>query len=93
MVGFLVFTAVPMLASLVLSFTDYSLVGDTHAVGADNYRALLDDPRVATSLANTFVYAALFVPVGTVVALGPPCCSPESVGRAASSERPSTCPR
>jgi multiple sugar transport system permease protein len=69
-VGFLVFTAGPMLASLVLSFTDYSLVGETRGVGADNYRQLLEDPRVAQSLLNTFVYAALFVPVGTCVALG-----------------------
>src|SRR5689334_20799574 len=69
-VGFLIFTAGPMLASLVLSFTDYSLVGQTHAVGADNYRQLLEDPRVATSLRNTFTYALIFVPVGTVVALG-----------------------
>ncbi|HET8767173.1 MAG TPA: sugar ABC transporter permease [Pedococcus sp.] len=69
-IGFLVFTAGPMLVSLVLSFTDYSLVGQTHSVGVDNYRQLVEDPRVRQSLANTFVYAALFVPVGTVVALG-----------------------
>ncbi|MDR6864752.1 multiple sugar transport system permease protein [Phycicoccus sp. 3266] len=69
-VGFLVFTAGPMLVSLVLSFTDYSLVGQTHSVGVDNYRQLWEDPRVRQSLTNTFVYAALFVPVGTVVALG-----------------------
>ena len=69
-IGFLVFTAGPMLASLWLSFTDYSLVDQAHPVGLDNYRQLLDDPRVATSLGNTFVYAALFVPIGTIVALG-----------------------
>jgi multiple sugar transport system permease protein len=69
-IGFLVFTAGPMLVSLVLSFTDYSLVGQTHSVGVDNYRQLVEDPRVRQSLANTFVYAALFVPVGTVVAMG-----------------------
>ena len=69
-VGFVVFTAGPMVASLWLSFTDYSLVEPGHAVGAANYQQLLDDPRVGKSLANTFVYAALFVPLGTVVALG-----------------------
>ncbi|PRY54695.1 carbohydrate ABC transporter membrane protein 1 (CUT1 family) [Knoellia remsis] len=68
--GFVVFTAGPMLVSLVLSFTDYSLVGDTEGVGTANYRELLSDPRVAQSLSNTFIYAALFVPLGTVVALG-----------------------
>jgi multiple sugar transport system permease protein len=54
----------------VLSFTDYSIVGDTHGVGAENYRQLVADPKVAKSLANTFTYAAIFVPVGTAVALG-----------------------
>jgi multiple sugar transport system permease protein len=69
-VGFLVFTLGPMIASLVLSFTDYSLVGQAHGVGAANYQELVSDPRVRTSLVNTFVYAALYVPLGTAVALG-----------------------
>jgi multiple sugar transport system permease protein len=68
--GFLLFTAGPMVASLVLSFTDYSLVGSAHGVGTANYQELLSDPRVRTSLANTFVYALMYVPLGTAVALG-----------------------
>jgi multiple sugar transport system permease protein len=67
--GFLVFTAGPMIASLLLSFTDYSLVGATHGVGTANSVRLVEDPRVAKSLTNTFVYALMFVPLGTVVAL------------------------
>ncbi len=59
-----------MVASLVLSFTDYSLVGSSKSVGAANYSELLSDPRVRTSLANTFSYAALYVPLGTAFALG-----------------------
>ena len=69
-IGFLVFTAGPMIASLVLSFTDYSLVGDAHGVGTANYEQLVADPRVRIALTNTFVYAVLYVPLGTVVALG-----------------------
>ena len=68
--GFFIFTAGPMVASLALSFTDYSLVGTTRGVGAANYQELLSDPRVRTSLANTFIYAALYVPLGTAAALG-----------------------
>ncbi len=69
-IGFLVFTAGPMIASLVISFTDYSLVGgQTRSVGLSNYRELATDPRVGAALTNTFVYAALFVPLGTVLAL------------------------
>jgi multiple sugar transport system permease protein len=69
-VGFLVLTAGPMIVSLVLSFTDYSLVGETQAVGGQNYQQLLEDPRVVKSLTNTFIYALIFVPTGTVVSLG-----------------------
>ena len=68
--GFLVFTAGPMVASLVLSFTDYSLVGDARGVGTANYQELVSDPRVRIALTNTFVYALMYVPLGTVVALG-----------------------
>ena len=68
-IGFLVFTAGPMVASLILSFTDYSLVGDVHGVGTENYTQLATDPKVARSLTNTFVYALLYVPGATVVAL------------------------
>ena len=68
--GFFLFTAGPMVASLALSFTDYSLVGDVHGVGTANYQELVSDPKVRTSLVNTFVYALLYVPLGTAVALG-----------------------
>lgn len=68
--GFFLFTAGPMVASLVLSFTDYSLVGEARTVGASNYQELLSDPRVRISLTNTFMYALLYVPLGTAVALG-----------------------
>jgi multiple sugar transport system permease protein len=69
-VGFLVFTAVPMVWSLYLSFTDYGLVGKPVAVGLRNYRRMMADPSVATALGNTFVYAVLFVPCAIVVSLG-----------------------
>lgn len=68
-IGFLVFTAGPMVVSLFLSFTDYSFVKPAEGVGTSNYAQLVADPRVAKSLANTFIYAALFVPLGTIVSL------------------------
>lgn len=69
-VGFVVFTAFPMVTSLVLSLTDYSFVSPPTGVGLANYQELLTDPYVRKALENTFVYAALFVPLGTVVSLG-----------------------
>ena len=68
-IGFLVFTAGPMIASLVLSFTDYEMIRAPHSVGVANYQDLVQDPKIAKSLMNTFVYALIFVPTGTVVAL------------------------
>jgi multiple sugar transport system permease protein len=68
-IGFLVFTAGPMVVSLVLSFSDYSFVQAPTPVGTSNYAQLFSDPRIGKALGNTFVYAALFVPLGTVVSL------------------------
>jgi multiple sugar transport system permease protein len=68
--GFFVFTAGPMVASLILSFTDYSIIQATHNVGTANYRTLYHDPEVRTALRNTFVFTVLAVPAHVIVALG-----------------------
>src|SRR5690606_8078529 len=67
--GFLIFTAGPMIASLYLSFTEYDVLRPPKAVGLDNYSKLLTDPRLRISLWNSFFYTALFVPLATLVAL------------------------
>jgi multiple sugar transport system permease protein len=68
-IGFLVFTAGPMLVSLVLSFTDYSVLEPAEFVGLENYKQMLTDSRLRTSIMNTFFYAALFVPLSLSFAL------------------------
>src|SRR3978361_306403 len=67
--GFVVFTAGPMIASLVLSFTDYSIIQTTHNVGWANYSTLYHDPYVRTALRNTFVFTLLAVPAHVIFAL------------------------
>ena len=69
MVGFVVFTLGPMIASLVLSFTNYDAISSPKSVGAANYRQLVQDPKVAKALTNTLVYAIMYVPAAMVVAL------------------------
>lgn len=74
-IGFLALTAGPMFASLYFSFTDYGVeqiagFQETSRVGLDNYRELLDDPKVVNSLMNTFVYTVMSVPAKMAVALG-----------------------
>lgn len=69
--GFALFTVVSMGYSAVLSFTNYDLSTNTaEPVGVENYRLLVEDPKVLTSLANTFYYAFLAVPLEILLALG-----------------------
>jgi multiple sugar transport system permease protein len=67
--GFIVFTSGPMIASLILSFTDYSIIQTTHNVGWSNYHTALHDPYVRKALRNTLVYTLLSVPAHVIVAL------------------------
>ena len=67
--GFVVFTAGPMVASVVLSFTDYSVIQTTHNVGLANYRSIASDPYVLISLKNTLIMTAMWVPSEMLLAL------------------------
>ncbi|MDR1824484.1 MAG: sugar ABC transporter permease [Bifidobacteriaceae bacterium] len=70
LIGLTVFTIGPLLASLVLSFTDYSLIGKFGFVGWSNYvKMLTADSRYLTSLRVTFVYVLVSVPLQLVFAL------------------------
>nr|WP_110851924.1 sugar ABC transporter permease [Georgenia satyanarayanai] len=69
-VGFLIFTAGAMVWSLFIAFSDYNLAtGQMRPVGTRNFENLVEDPRVATSLANTLFYAVMLVPLEIVFAL------------------------
>ncbi|MFI6822794.1 carbohydrate ABC transporter permease [Micromonospora sp. NPDC050187] len=69
-VGFLIFTAGPMIYSLVISFSHYNLATNVvRPAGTSNYEALLENPRVASSLGNTLFYALLAVPLEIAFAL------------------------
>jgi multiple sugar transport system permease protein len=69
-VGLLVITVGPMIASLYLSFTDYSLIGEANWIGLENYRRMLDDPRLAASIGVTVRYVFISVPLQLAMALG-----------------------
>ena len=69
-VGFAVFTLGPMLFSLYLSFTNYSLLASPQWTGLANYRRLFtSDPRYIHSAEVTLQYVAVSVPVKLLVAL------------------------
>lgn len=69
-IGFVVFTAVPMFSSLYLSFTDWDSFQKPNWVGLGNYaKALTADPLFWKVLRNTFYYAIVSVPVSLLIAL------------------------
>jgi multiple sugar transport system permease protein len=69
-IGFFGLTAGPMLASLYLSFTDFSLLAPPEWVGAENYAYMFEwDYRFWAALRVTFFYAFVSVPLTVTVAL------------------------
>jgi len=69
-IGFVIFTAGPMLYSLYLSFTASSLLSPPRWVGIENYSRMFADPIFFRSLGNTAYYALLGVPLGMILSLG-----------------------
>lgn len=69
-VGFLVFLLYPLVASIALSFCDYSVLRPAIFIGLANYRDLAHDSVFATALWNTLIYSAMALPVSSVIAIG-----------------------
>jgi multiple sugar transport system permease protein len=70
--GLLIWTFGPMIASLVLSFTDYPLLKSPKWIGLQNYIDIFtrnDELRAVQSLQVTATYAVLALPLGVVLAL------------------------
>lgn len=70
LIGLIVITLGPMLASLYLSFTDYSLIQPPKWAGLSNYARMLSDERLHNSLKVTFTYVFVSVPLQLILALG-----------------------
>ncbi|HVL53322.1 MAG TPA: sugar ABC transporter permease [Vitreimonas sp.] len=68
-IGFVVFTAGPMIASLALSFTNYNVFRPPEFVGLDNFERLANDRRIGLALGNTAFYAAFHVPGVIILSL------------------------
>ena len=71
MIGFVIFTALAVVASAAISLTSWDLLSDPEFVGLQNYAELLtDDPLFRTVLWNTFYFTVVSVPASTAIALG-----------------------
>lgn len=67
--GFLLFLAIPMAFSLYISFCDYTLLLPPVFTGASNYVELSRDGLFWKVVVNTLIFAAISVPVSTILAV------------------------
>src|SRR4051812_19311797 len=64
MIGFIIFTAGPMLASLVMSFTKWDIISPPRFIGLDNYLTMFTkDDLFGQSLKVTLVYTVISAPL------------------------------
>jgi multiple sugar transport system permease protein len=65
--GVLIFLIGPIIASLVLSLTNWNLISPARWVGLENYRDMIDDRDFRQSIRVTLFYAVLAVPLYQIV--------------------------
>jgi multiple sugar transport system permease protein len=71
LIGLLAFTGIPILASFVLSLTDFDLLkpDQIHFVFLSNYAWAANDPDTMTSIQNTLKFAAVSIPLTVISSL------------------------
>ncbi len=69
-IGVVCFIAGPVITSIVLSLTDYSIAFKTHWIGFQNYWTMIHDPIFWQSLKITLTYVLMSVPLYLVAGLG-----------------------
>src|SRR5690349_10906580 len=67
--GLLIFILYPIVASVSLSMTDWTLPRPPNFVGLENFQALLVDPKFWNALQYTLIFIALYVPAVFVLGL------------------------
>jgi multiple sugar transport system permease protein len=70
LIGFAIFTLIPMVFSLVLAFMNWDGANQSSWAGLDNFNRLLSDQTFRISLGNTLVFVAGNVPLTMLAALG-----------------------
>lgn len=68
-IGFVLFTLGPMIASMYLSFTRYDVLTPAEWIGVENYVNLFQNERFWALLGNTFYYVLIGVPIMTIASL------------------------
>jgi multiple sugar transport system permease protein len=70
LLGFAIFTLVPMVFSLALAFMNWDGANQTSWAGLENFRLLLNDETFLISMQNTLYYVAGTVPLTMAASLG-----------------------
>jgi multiple sugar transport system permease protein len=68
-IGFLVFTLYPMVASFYYSFTDYDVLTPVKFVGLANFTDMFKNELFLTSLYNTLYFAIFSIPTAIVLSV------------------------
>lgn len=68
LIGFLIFSLVPIIATFGLTLTDWNLVGERTFVGLENYGKLIGDELFWKTARNTVTYTLGAVPAGVFIA-------------------------
>ncbi|MDR1431125.1 MAG: sugar ABC transporter permease [Propionibacteriaceae bacterium] len=69
-IGFTIFTAIPMISSAYLSLTDWDSFQTPNFIGLDNYaKIFIEDPLFWPALGHTLYFAAISVPLSLLIAL------------------------
>lgn len=68
-IGFILWTLGPMLASLVIAFTNWDLITAPEFVGFDNFANVAEDDLSWKALRVTFIYAFTSVPLSIILGM------------------------
>ena len=65
LIFFFVFTILPILSSIVLSFTSFDMIADPKFIWIDNYRRMIvEDQTFSVTVRNTLIFAIIAGPLG-----------------------------
>jgi multiple sugar transport system permease protein len=69
LLGLVAFWLIPIIGSLLLSFSEWNIIGDPEWVGLENYRDMIDDRTFWLSIRVTLKYLLLSVPLYIICGL------------------------
>ncbi len=68
LIGFLIFSLIPIVATFGLTLTNWDLIGERTFVGLENYQKLVADELFWKTARNTVTYTLGAVPIGVFIA-------------------------